>query len=53
MSEEKEHKILHGVYKVGDKYYCARCNSALQFGRPCPNCLTEFDWERIRAEIYS
>ena len=51
MSEEEKSEIKHGVYKVGDKYYCAKCDSGLQFGRPCPNCLTDFDWERIAAEF--
>lgn len=50
--EAEERQIKHGVYKVGDKYYCAQCNTGLTFGRPCPECLTNFDWEKIRTEIY-
>jgi len=49
--EQEERRIVHGVYKVGDQYYCARCNTGLQFGRPCPNCLTQFDWELIKADL--
>ena len=53
MAEKKEeHNVKHDVYKVGDKYYCAQCNTGLTFGRTCPECLTNFDWERIRNEVY-
>jgi len=50
--KEEERNVKHGVYKVGDKYYCAQCNTGLTFGRPCPECLTNFDWEKIRSEVY-
>ena len=48
--EEGDTKVKHGVYKVGDQYFCAKCNTGLVFGRPCPDCLTQFDWEKIRTE---
>ncbi len=50
MAEKKQHKIIHGVYRGGDKYYCGECDSEVKFGKPCPTCLTKFDWERIIAE---
>lgn len=49
--EQEKRKIKHGVYRVGEKYYCATCNTGLQFGANCPDCLTHLDWEKIQMEF--
>jgi rubrerythrin len=49
--EEKRSETIHGVYKAGDLYYCAKCHSIVNDGEACPNCLTEFDWDKIRFSI--
>ena len=49
--KEKEHKIMHGVYKAGDKFHCGECSSEVNFGQSCPTCKTEFDWTKIEGNL--
>ncbi len=49
--ETGKRKVVEGVYKVGDLYYCAKCDTLLKFGEICPNCLTEVDWDKIRLSF--
>lgn len=49
--EPKRSEVKHGVYRVGDMYYCARCHTVVKFGEACPNCLTEFDWDKIKLSF--
>ena len=49
--KDKEHKIMHGVYKAGDKYHCGECGTQIDFGENCPTCKKEFDWTKIEAGI--
>jgi rubrerythrin len=47
----KRSETAHGVYRVGDLYYCAKCNSVVKDGEACPNCHTQFDWDKIRVAL--
>lgn len=44
-------EVVGGIYRVGDLYYCSKCNTVVKSGEECPNCHTEFDWEKIRAAL--
>jgi hypothetical protein len=49
--EEKRSETICGVYRVGELYYCAKCNTVVKDGEACPNCHTEFDWDKIRLAL--
>ena len=49
--EAKRSQVVHGVYKIGDQYFCAQCDTLLEYGKSCPKCLTRFDWEAIRVAL--
>ena len=48
MSDKEKSQTIHGVYKAGDLYYCAQCHTVVKDEEACPNCHTEFDWDKIR-----
>jgi len=48
MSDKDKSETVHGIYRMGDLYYCAQCHSVVKDGETCPNCHTEFDWDKIR-----
>ena len=49
--EKKEHKIMHEVYKAGDKFHCGECSAELDLGKDCPNCKKEFNWAKIMSNV--
>ena len=51
MSDKEKSQTIHGVYKVGELYYCAQCHSVVKSGEACPNCHTEFDWDKIKLAL--
>jgi rubrerythrin len=48
MAETQSPEVAAKIYKKGDKYYCAECNSELPMHRDCPSCHAHIDWERVR-----
>ncbi len=48
MAEGQNPEVAAQIYKKGDKYYCAECNSELPMHRDCPSCHAHIDWERAR-----
>ena len=46
MAEGKSPEVVAQIYRKGDKYYCAECNSELPFHQECPTCHTHIDWNR-------
>ena len=49
---KKEHKLLHEVYKAGDKYHCGECGSEIDFGENCPVCNKNFNWSEITRHAF-
>ena len=50
MAEGKSPKEAAEIYKKGDKYYCAECQSELPYRKSCPVCKKEIDWDRAFIE---
>jgi len=48
---DKEHKLMHEVYKSGDRYHCGECGAELEMGQNCPTCKKGFNWEKITTQI--
>ena len=46
MAEGKSPEVVAGIYREGDKYYCAECRSELPIHQSCPTCHTHIDWDR-------
>lgn len=46
---KKSKKNLYQIYKVGEKYHCADCNTEIKYGDNCPTCNKKLEWEQ--AEI--
>ena len=47
---KKEHKLMHEVYKAGDRYHCGECGAEINFGKDCPVCKKSFNWETIAGQ---
>jgi hypothetical protein len=50
MVEGKSPETVAQIYRKGDKYFCAECNSELPVHQPCPTCHTHIDWDRVMME---
>jgi hypothetical protein len=50
MAEGKTPEVTAKILKMGDRYYCAECNSELPIHTDCPTCHAHIDWERALIE---
>jgi hypothetical protein len=50
MAEGKNPGVTAQIYRKGDKYYCAECNSELPIHQSCPTCHAHIDWDRVLME---
>lgn len=50
MAEGKTPEQVAQIYRKGDKYYCAECNSELPIHQSCPNCHAHIEWDRLLEE---
>ena len=48
MAESQTPEIAAKIFKRGDRYYCAECNTELPMHTDCPTCHAHIDWERAR-----
>ena len=48
MAEGKSPEVVAAIYRKGNKYYCAECQSELPMHTDCPSCHAHIDWGRLR-----
>jgi hypothetical protein len=48
MAESQNPEIAAKIFKKGDRYFCAECQSELPIHRDCPSCHAHIDWDRVR-----
>jgi hypothetical protein len=46
MAESQNPEMAVKIFKKGDRYYCAECQTELPMHRDCPTCHAHIDWER-------
>jgi hypothetical protein len=49
--KEKKPEDSPEVYRKGNQYYCAECNSVLEMHGDCPYCRAHINWDKIKVEI--
>jgi hypothetical protein len=50
MAEGQNPEITVKIFKRGEHYYCAECQSELPIHRDCPTCHAHIDWDRVVIE---
>jgi hypothetical protein len=50
MAEGQSPAVAAAIYRKGDKYYCAECNTQLPMHTDCPSCHAHIDWDRAFSE---
>ncbi len=50
MAEGQNPAAAAKIFKKGDRYYCAECQSELPMHTDCPTCHAHIDWDRVIME---
>jgi rubrerythrin len=48
---KKDKKNLYQIYKVGEKYHCADCNTEIKYGNNCPTCNKKLEWDQAKILV--